>query len=319
MSKLTEMLEGISTVAIAGHVNPDGDCVGSCMGLYLYLKDNYPDIQADVYLEEPAEIFHFIRNIEDVKTECETGRVYDLLFLLDVSSMDRVGVAMPLYEFALHTVGIDHHITNKGLCELNQIFPEASSTCEVLYGLMEDIKISEACAEALYTGIVHDTGVFQYSCTSPLTMRVAANLMEKGIPFSKIVDRSFYQKSYAQNQIMGRTLMESIMLLNGQCIIGIVRRKEMEFYGLSTKDLDGIVSQLKNTAGVEVALFLYEKNLQEFKVSMRSRERVDVSKIAELFGGGGHVRAAGCTMHGTAFDVVNSISVQMEKQLTEEV
>lgn len=318
MNKLTEVLNGISTVAIAGHVNPDGDCVGSCMGLYLYLKDNYPQIQTDVYMEKPREVFHYIKDIDKVKSECEPGQVYDLVVLLDVSSRDRIGVAAPLFDHAVTTVGIDHHITNDGLCQINQILPQASSTCEVLYGLLEDEKITEACAESLYTGIVHDTGVFQYSNTSPHTMRVTANLMEKGIPFSNIVDGSFYQKSYAQNQILGRTLMESIMMLDGRCIVGIVRQKEMEFYGLTSKDLDGIVSQLRNTEGVEVALFLYERSFQEFKVSMRSNDDVDVSRIAGMFGGGGHVKAAGCTMQGNPFDVINNITLQIEKQLTEE-
>lgn len=318
MIKLTEVLEGVSTVAIAGHVNPDGDCVGSCMGLYLYLKDNYPQIQTDVYLEKPREVFHYIKDIDKVKSECEPGQIYDLVVLLDVSSRDRIGVAAPLFDHAETTVGIDHHITNNGLCQINQILPDASSTCEVLYGLLDDEKITEACAEALYTGIVHDTGVFQYSNTSPQTMRVTANLMEKGIPFSNIVDGSFYQKSYAQNQILGRTLMESILMLDGRCIVGIVQQKEMEFYGLTPKDLDGIVSQLRNTEGVEVALFLYERSFQEFKVSMRSNNDVDVSRIAGMFGGGGHVKAAGCTMQGSPFDVVNNITLQIEKQLTEE-
>lgn len=318
MNKLTEVLEGVKTAAIAGHVNPDGDCVGSCMGLYLYLRDNYPQIQADVYLENPREVFHFIEDIDKAKNECSPGQVYDLMVLLDVSSRDRIGVAAPLFDHAVRTVGIDHHITNNGLCQINQILPKASSTCEVLYDLLEDEKISEACAEALYTGIVHDTGVFQYSNTSPNTMRVTANLMEKGIPFSNIVDGSFYQKTYAQNQILGRTLMESILLLDGRCIAGVVRQAEMEFYGLESKDLDGIVSQLRNTEGVEVALFLYERSFQEFKVSMRSNEIVDVSRIAGMFGGGGHVKAAGCTMHGSPFDVINNITIQIEKQLTGE-
>lgn len=318
MNKLAEVLDGVATVAIAGHVNPDGDCVGSCMGLYLYLRDNYPQIQADVYLEKPREVFQFMADIDQVKNVCEPDRVYDLAVLLDVSSKDRIGVAAPLLEHAVHTVCIDHHVTNSGLCEVNHILPDASSACEVLYGLLEDEKIQRECAEALYTGIVHDTGVFQYSNTSPETMRIAANLMEKDIPFSDIVDGSFYQKTYVQNQIMGRTLMESILLLNGRCIVGIVRQREMNFYGLEPKDLDGIVNQLRNTAGVEVALFLYELSFQEFKVSMRSNGEVDVSKIAAIFGGGGHVKAAGCTMQGAPFDVVNNITLYIEKQLTGE-
>lgn len=318
MNKLTEVLNGAATAAIAGHVNPDGDCIGSCMGLYLYLKENYPQIQTDVYLENPREVFQFITDFDKIKTTCDADQVYDLVFLLDVSSKDRIGLAAPLLEHAVQTVCIDHHVTNQGICQINQILPDASSTCEVLYDTLEEEKISKACAEAIYMGIVHDTGVFQYSCTSPHTMRIAAKLMEKGISFSEIVNETFHQKTYIQNQVLGRTLTESIMLLGGKCIVGIVRQRELDFYGIGPKDLEGIVNQLKNTKGVDVALFLYELNFQEFKVSMRSSDNVDVSKIATIFGGGGHAKAAGCTMHGSPFDVVNNITLYIEKQLTGE-
>ena len=119
-------------------------------------------------------------------------------------------------------------------------------------------------------------------------------------------------------QIMGRTLTESIMLLDKQCIVGIVRKKVMDFYGLTPGDMDGIVSQLKNTEGVHVAIFLYELEPQVFKVSLRSDELVDVSKIAAVFGGGGHIRAAGCTMSGSPYDVINNLTLYIEKQLLAE-
>ena len=117
---------------------------------------------------------------------------------------------------------------------------------------------------------------------------------------------------------MGRTLMESILVMGGRCIVGIVRQREMKFYGLTPGDMDGIVNQLRNTIGVEVAVFIYETAFQTFKVSLRSKEYVDVSEIAMIFGGGGHRRAAGCTMQGTPYDVVNNLSVYVEKQLKEQ-
>ena len=317
MNNLAECLEGVRTVAIAGHVNPDGDCIGSCMGVYLYLRDNFPQIRADVYMEKPREVFYYIEDLDKVRTEYDGSARYDLLILLDIRSRDRIGVAGACLETASRVLCLDHHVTNKGHYTWFCNIPEASSTSEVVFGFLDEDKISPACAAALYTGIVHDTGVFQYSSTSPKTMRIAAALMEKGIPFSRIVDQSYYQKTYVQNQIMGRTLMESIMLMGGRCIVGIVRLKEMKFYGLKPSDMDGIVSQLRNTIGVEVAIFLYELKLQCFKVSLRSKEIVDVSKIAMVFGGGGHVRAAGFNMHGTPYDVINNITPYVEEQLEE--
>lgn len=318
MEKIANELKGINTVAIAGHVRPDGDCVGSCMGLYLYLKENYPDIAADVYLEQPGAQFSFLSCFKEIKTVYETGKVYDLLITLDVSDKNRIGVAEEAYETAKKRVCIDHHISNRGLGDINEIRPDASSTCEVLYTLLEEEKVSKAVAEAIYTGMVHDTGVFQYSCTSPETMRIAAKLMEKGIPFTKIVEESFYEKTYVQNQILGRCLMESILLMDGKCVIGVVKKKMMDFYHVEPKDLDGIVQQLRIIKGVEVAIFIYEVKPQEFKVSLRSKGKVNVNEVASYFGGGGHVLAAGCTFHGSVYDVMNNLLEIIEKQLVEE-
>jgi phosphoesterase RecJ-like protein len=318
MNNLSCYLEGVRTVAIAGHVNPDGDCIGSCMGVWLYLRDNFPQIEADVYMQQPREVFGYIEGLDRIRTEWDPEKTYDLLILLDISSQDRIGVAGPYLDTAGMTLCFDHHVTNRGRYTWLHNDPEASSTSEVVWRFLDHDKVSKACAEALYTGMVHDTGVFQYSCTSPDTMRAAADLMEKGIAFSRIVDESYYQKTYVQNQIMGRTLMESILLMDGKCIVGIVRQKEMEFYGLNPSDMDGIVNQLRNTIGVEVAVFIYETAFQTFKVSLRSKEIVDVSEIAMLFGGGGHRRAAGCTLQGTPYDVVNNLSLHVERQLREQ-
>ena len=213
------------------------------------------------------------------------------------------------------TACIDHHITNKGIAQENQIVPDASSTCEVLYELLEPEKINKACAEALYTGIIHDTGVFQYSNTTPETLQAAAFLISFGFNFPKLIEESFYQKTYLQTQIMGRALMESIRFMDGRCIVIMVDRKTMEFYNAVPGDLDGIVNQLRNIKGVDCAIFMYETNVLEYKVSMRSNEKVDVAKVASFFGGGGHVRAAGCTMKGTFHDCVNNLSLHIDKQL----
>ena len=112
--------------------------------------------------------------------------------------------------------------------------------------------------------------------------------------------------------------MESILLLDGKVIVGRIRQKEMDFYGVGTEDLEGIVNQLRVTDGVEVAIFLYETGNQEYKVSMRSNGLVDVSKVSSYFGGGGHVKAAGCTMHGTVHDVINNLTLHIERQIREE-
>ena len=127
MEKITSELAGVKTAAIAGHVRPDGDCVGSCMGLYLYLKENYPEIEADVYLEEVKEGFSFLNSIHDVKNQLDENKIYDVIFILDTSVKDRVGVVASALDTAKKTICIDHHISNKGFADIDVICPSASS------------------------------------------------------------------------------------------------------------------------------------------------------------------------------------------------
>ena len=316
---LNKVLENVSTIAIGGHVRPDGDCVGSCVGLGQYIRENYGDKTVDIYLKDIPESFHFLKGTETIlESVDDEEKVYDLFISLDCGDTDRLEYSKTLFNKAKHTFCVDHHISNIGFADVNHIVPEASSTSELVYGLLDEEKISQNVAEALYLGIVHDTGVFQYSCAGPETFRVAANLLEKGIDGPKIIEDTFYAKSYAQNLVMGRALMESILFLNGTGIASYIRRDVMDFYGVGPKDLEGIVSQLRLTKGVEVAIFIYETETQTFKVSLRSNGKVDVSKVAVFFGGGGHTRAAGCDLHGSMYDVINNITAEIERQLTEE-
>lgn len=315
MIRLKNELANVKTVAIGGHIRPDGDCIGSCLGVWNYIQDNYPDIQADVYLEQIVPKFRFLKGADLVKTDCSEERNYDLFISLDASDRERLGEAVKYLDTAKRSVCVDHHITNPGFADENWIVADASSASELTWEIMEEEKISKHTAEALYMGIAHDTGVFQYSNTSPKTMQIAGSLIAKGINFSQIVDNTFYKKTYIQNQILGRALVESILLLDGRIIVGRVRQKDMEFYGAIPADLDGIVSQLRVTDGVEVAIFLYETGNHQYKVSLRSNGPVDVSAVCAYFGGGGHVKAAGCTMYGTVYDVINNLTLHIEKQL----
>lgn len=313
---LDRTLQHVNTVAIGGHVRPDGDCVGATMGLYQYIKTYYTWIDVNVYLEDIPESFkNMIEATKDIIHEVSEEKPYDLFIALDCGDKSRLGFSSVLFDCAKETFCIDHHISNQSFADQNYIIPEASSTSELVYKLIDASKITKEIAECLYLGIVHDTGVFQYSCTSPETMEIAADLMRKGISSSEIIDKTFYEKTYAQNQILGRALLESFLFMDGKCVVSWISKRMMEFHGVIPKDLEGIVSQLRMTKGVEVAILLYEVNSQEYKVSLRSNGEVDVSKVAQYFGGGGHKKAAGVTMKGTVHDVVNNLSEQIHLQI----
>ena len=314
--KILQECKNAGKIGISGHVRPDGDCVGSCLALWQYLKMALPEAQITVYLEQPPEIFAEIAGFDLIDSTFPTEEGFDVFFALDCDC-DRLGQALAYFEGAKKTINIDHHVSNTGSGQLNVIRPMVGSTCEVLYDLLDKEMLNQDIAKALYIGIIHDTGVFQYSNVTPDTLQVAAHLISFGFDFPRLIEETFYQKTYLQTQIMGRALMESVRFMDGRCIVSFVDRKTMNFYNVGPKDLDGIVSQLRNIKGVDCAIFMYETAVLEYKVSMRSNEKVDVAKVASYFGGGGHVRAAGCTMKGTFHDCVNNLSLYIAQQLEE--
>ena len=310
-------VKGAKTIGISGHIRPDGDCVGAVMGLYLYLKKLCRDAEIQVLLEKPADIFNCIQGIEEINSDFipVTDR-FDVFIALDCEK-SRLGAAEDFFDRAKKTINIDHHISNASGCgDVNYVVPSASSASELVYDVMEEkAAIDEEIAKALYIGIIHDTGVFQYSNTAPGTLEIAAKLIAYGFDFPKLIDSTFYEKTYAQNRIMGQVLTKSVLYLEGRCIVGLADKAMMEEYRVTSKDLDGIVSQLRNTKGVECALFLYELNEKEYKASLRASGDADMVKVAAAFGGGGHVKAAGVTMYGEAQEIIDKLVAEIAKQL----
>ena len=313
---LQKALEHANTVAIGGHMRPDGDCTGSCMGVYNYIRTWYPEKEVDVYLEEIPDSFSFLKRTEEISHELKEKQ-YDLFLSLDCGDSARLGFAEPAFLKAKETLCVDHHISNQAFGKENYIKPDASSTSELVYELLEKEKITKEIAECLYLGIVHDTGVFQYTCTAPETMLAAAELMRTGIDYSRIISDTYYEKTYVQNQMLGKALLDSRLVIDGQCIVSVLSKETMEDYGATAKDLEGIVSQLRVTKGVKAAVFLYELESGEYKVSLRSDADVDVSRIASSFGGGGHKKAAGVTMKGDAGEIVERLLKAIEAALSE--
>ncbi len=315
MTNLDEYLAKAETVAIAGHIRPDGDCVGSCLATYNYIRTYYPAIEAALYLEPIPNIFKFLARSDEILHVCPADRKYDLFLSLDCGDTGRLGEAVHYFDAAKKTICIDHHISNQSFADENYIFPEKSSTSELIYELLPKERLTKEIAECIYTGIVHDTGVFQYSCTSRSTMEAAGVLMELGINYSRIIAETFFTKTYNQNRIMGLALLKSRLHLGGKCISSVITAAEMEEYDVLPRHLEGIVSQLRSTKDVEAAIFLYETGDGNFKVSARSGEHVDVSVIAVAHGGGGHKRAAGFSVQGDSGRLIEMIVHEIGEQI----
>ena len=189
MFDLDQEIKGAKRIGIAGHIRPDGDCVGSCVGLGLYLRENYPELEAvDIHLESVPEKFRVLEGTETICTSYPE-KTYDVFFSLDCGDIGRLGNAAEYLKTAGKVICVDHHISNHGFGDVQFIEPAASSTSELIYLLLDDAELSVSAAKALYMGIAHDTGVFQYSCTSRRTMEIAGKLMEKGFDFNELLDQ----------------------------------------------------------------------------------------------------------------------------------
>lgn len=309
-------LEGAKSIGIAGHIRPDGDCVGANLTWYEYLKNSYPGKNIQVFLETVPEVFKFLENSGEVILDYPViSEPFDVFFSLDCSDTERLGKAGEYFLSAGCKVNIDHHVTNLLFGDYNYVEPKRSATCEVIYELMEPGDITYSMAEALYVGILHDTGVFHHSNTSRRTMEIAGELISYGIPFPDIIDKTFYQKTLVQNKLLGLCLVRSELLLDGKIIASYLTCEDMKKYNATSQDLEGIVNQLRVTKGIDVAVFLHELEKNVFKVSMRTNREIDLTLAAVYFGGGGHKKAAGCTIKGTVETVLDKLTEQIEKQL----
>ncbi|MBE5909737.1 DHH family phosphoesterase [Pseudobutyrivibrio sp.] len=320
IDNFNELLSDANVIGISGHIRPDGDCVGSCMAMYNYIATYYSDKELHVYLDPIPNIFKFFKNadkIEDIH-EAAPEKEFDLFIALDCSDGGRLGDVFPYFEKAKHTVCIDHHVTNGGFAEYSYIIPDDSSTCELVYNQFDKDKITKEIAECLYTGIIHDTGVFQYSCTTEATMAAAGFLMTKGIDYPKICTDTYYAKTMIQNRMLGMALLNCKTYLNGKVIAAVIDSNDMAKYDAQSKHLEGIVQQLRDTTGVEVAVFLYELADGDFKGSTRASGDVDLTVITGVYGGGGHKKAAGFSVATKEpWHVIEDIVKMVETQLVE--
>ena len=314
MLNLLQECSGAKVIGITGHVRPDGDCVGSCMALYMYLRKAMPEADITVYLEESAQSYYHIKHLQAIDSTFRAKDKYDVFFCLD-SMPDRVGQAEVLYESAGKKINIDHHITNSGCGDVNYIDAQIGSCAELIYNLIPEEALDDDIAKAIYIGMIHDTGVFQFSNTRPSTMIAASKLIQYDIDFANLIQESFYEKSYKQTKIMGDAVLRSKMYLEGRCLLSYMTKEDMAELQAEPSDFNGVINRLKTVRGVDCAVFMYEIEDGNYKISLRTSDKLDATKVTSVFGGGGHVRAAGCNLHGTASQVIEKLIAEIDKNL----
>ena len=309
--EILNLINDSLNVLIITHVNPDGDTLGCASALKSFIGD-----KADILIQIKDNFnfpttYNFLPHINTSKNLSNLEDKYDLIIAVDIASFDRIiDNAKNIFSKAQNTISIDHHKTNKGYAKLNYIKGGISSTGEVLYDLFKalDIEITKDIAIGLYAAILTDTGCFKYESTTAHTFKIANELAQCGINTSEIADLCYTNKPKNLILFQSELISNAKFCLNDKIAYTLITKEILEKYRAKDEYTEGICETLRSIAGVEAAFVLKEME-NDTKVSIRTKE-IDATKIAQKFNGGGHKRAAGCT-------IKSKINQALEKLLQE--
>lgn len=289
---------------VTSHISPDGDNIGSTLSMYNSLKKLKKNVYYVLDDTPPKNLEFLLKDVNILKSNEFNIDKFNIISL-DCGDRKRICLSDEIKDKAQKIICIDHHASNDKYGDYNYIDINASSTCELVYNVLVAYNkkynidlIDENIATFLYTGLVTDTGNFMYSNTHPTSFDMAKNLLLKGAKKENIIQNIFQSNSANYYKLLGEALNTLDIIDNKVACISITKEM-LKRNIISFNDVDGITSYTRDIEGVEVGILLKEKKDNEIKVSLRSKSYVDVSKIAQSFGGGGHIKAAGCTIYDT--------------------
>ncbi|OUM88383.1 MAG: hypothetical protein BAA01_08410 [Bacillus thermozeamaize] len=303
---------------VISHLSPDGDAIGSTLamvGILKALKKRYCVVNPD-RLPKKYGILPWADEILSSE-ERGTEGPYHHVIALDCADEKRMEPFPSRFAAGARILNIDHHPTNTRYGTVNLVLPEAAATAQLVYYLAETLQVplEEPLATCLYTGILTDTGGFRYSNTKAEVMRIASRLLDAGVNPGKLAEQFLERISEAHLHVLQKALSRLQREMDGRLAWMYVTQEDLREAGATEADMDGLVQYPLRIEGVEVGLLFREMSPASCKVSLRSRERVDVAKIAGLFGGGGHARAAGCTVEGPLLAVMEQVRASVQKEL----
>lgn len=318
MNEAVSIINNSTSIALIAHIMPDGDTLGSCIALKLALEIMGKDV--DIYCEDPVpHTFRFLEGIQKIKLPTKPIKQYELVIAVDCSDKGRLGYTCSLlFNNAAKTINIDHHVSNTEYADINVVDPKASATGELIYELIIKlgVELKKTIADALYTAISSDTGSFCFSNTSSRTHNIAAKLLECGVEVDKLSTILFKQHSIAWTRLLAKALETLELHLEGKVALIYISKEMISSVGADEGDTSGIINYAKDIEGVEVAIMLKEEK-DSIKVGLRSQYLIDVSRIAQQFGGGGHIRAAGCRIEASLEEARNIILEAVKEAFSE--
>lgn len=315
LDNILEEIKKAKSIIILTHENPDGDAVGSSLAMYSALKQMGKE-NVDVVIPEYPRTYRFLPNVDIVKKE-GNNEPYDVAISVDCATIKMLNGWAGYFESAKTKISIDHHGTNTMYGDLNFVNPDSPACTQILLTIFEyfGLEITEDIGKCILTGIITDTGGFQYQTTRPETFEFAAKLLKQGINVSEIYKKAMNTKSRANFELRKRAIDRMEFLEDGKISFTYITLKDMEEIGATNGDNEGIVDEGRGIEGVEVSIYLRETENKGFKISLRSNEYLNVSDVCLIYGGGGHVHAAGCYISASIDQIREKLVSQIKLQL----
>ncbi|WP_330389928.1 DHH family phosphoesterase [Tepidibacter formicigenes] len=304
MNNIIKAIMGSDNFIITSHYSPDGDNLGSSIGLYYGLKKLNKKVIFVLDDTLPKNLSFLYEDIKIYKSE-EIDIDDYILISLDCGDKDRLCCSEEIKKNCKMLINIDHHKSNDNYGDLNYVDFEASSTCEIIYDLLNNIDkkiIDKKIGNCLYTGLITDTGNFMYSNTNSSSFIMASNLLKLEIDKENIIKNLYQNNPLNYVKILGDTL-NTLEVIEEKIATIDLTCEMFKKNAISFNDADGFVNYARDIKGVEVGILFKQKESNLVKVSLRSKSYVDVSEIARKFGGGGHIKASGCTIKNSLENV----------------
>jgi len=298
-NKIIEAINEGKSFLITAHVRLDGDALGSELAFYLMLKDMGK--KAVIYNQDATpQQYRFLPGAQNIVNELRDIEQYDVGVVLDCSNLERVGEKSAQIENIKTLINIDHHISNGGFCRLSMLEGQASSTGEILYRLMREMRcdMTKDICTNLYAAIITDTGGFRYSSTHGDTLQAAGVLVENGADPQWISENIYENDSPARLKLMARVLETMSLDLENKVGSLFVSQEDLRQTGASLDHSEGFIDIPRTVKGIDISVLYSQLEKKYYKVSLRSKRQINVEKVAGKFGGGGHINAAACRIKG---------------------